>query len=268
MQNYHNNIYELFNIYREYLFDEKTIIFGLPSYEYLIYKEKIFYSTITENHNYLTVLSKKIKGLYSYYLALQKKGLCSSFFSYFNSEEECMTYIGGEDGIVSLGFDLFVNSFIEEIRNDRNYMKLLLDKKILVGNLSEYIFSYYNDSTYLLNENNSLIFKMKVFNMNQTHYRLNIIFQNIILPYINEERFLTEDAIEKSVANAYLNYCTIIIVYIILILIFFIFYWIPMIKNLNAEIYKTKKMLSIIPIQILVSQPNIKELLNLSINNE
>ena len=268
MQNYHNNIYELFNIYREYLFDEKTIIFGLPSYEYLIYKEKIFYSTITENHNYLTVLSKKIKGLYSYYLALQKKGLCSSFFSYFNSEEECMTYIGGEDGIVSLGFDLFVNSFIEEIRNARNYMKLLLDKKILVGNLSEYIFSYYNDSTYLLNENNSLIFKMKVFNMNQTHYRLNIIFQNIILPYINEERFLTEDAIEKSVANAYLNYCTIIIVYIILILIFFIFYWIPMIKNLNAEIYKTKKMLSIIPIQILVSQPNIKELLNLSINNE
>ena len=32
-----------------------------------------------------------------------------------------------------------INSFIEDIRNAREYMKLLLDKQVLVGNLSEFI---------------------------------------------------------------------------------------------------------------------------------
>ena len=33
---------------------------------------------------------------------------------------------------------------------------------------------------------------------------------------------------------------------------------------MDVEIYKTKNMLSIIPVKILASQPNIKKLLNIS----
>ena len=39
-----------------------------------------------------------------------------------------------------------------------------------------------------------------------------------------------------------------------------------MIKRMNITIYKTKKMLSIIPIHILASQENISGLLNLEID--
>jgi hypothetical protein len=37
-----------------------------------------------------------------------------------------------------------------------------------------------------------------------------------------------------------------------------------MIRRMNIEIYKTKNMLSILPLQILASQPNIRELLNIA----
>ena len=261
MQNYHNNILELFNAYREYLFDEKTIVYGLPSYDYLIKKEELFYLTNTENKNILTVLSKNIRGLYNNSLFIKEQGFCKNILSYFNSEKECLNYIGGENGIISLGFDLLINYFIEEIRNARNYMKLLLENNTFDETLPEII----SDDIYL---NPALIDRMKVFNMEQTHYRLNIIFQNIILQYINQERNLTLIAIEKSSDDCTFKYTILISVYVSLFLIIFLFYWIPMIKELNNEIYKTKKMLSIIPVQILASQPNIKELLNISTNSD
>ena len=40
MQNYHINVLYLYNGYREFLFDENSIIFGIPSNDYLIRQEK------------------------------------------------------------------------------------------------------------------------------------------------------------------------------------------------------------------------------------
>ena len=268
MENYHNNILELFNGFREYLYDENTIISGQTAYQFLIKKEKEFYISSTEDIKYLNTLSPYIKGLPACNSKLQEKGFCNLYISYFNSSKDCENYVGGKDGILSLGFHLIVNSFVEEIRNSRNYMKLLLDEDKVVGKLSEVIDIDSNDSTYQLDKNDTQIFRMKVFNMEQTHYGLNIIFHNIIMKYIDKERNMTMMAIENSISNGHLKYIIFIIVYIFLFLIIFIFYWIPMVKKMNIEVYKTKNMLSIIPVQILASQPNIKELLNISNNND
>jgi len=264
MQNYHNNIAELFNCYREFLFDENTKIYGKNVYDYLIEKEKEIYSTINFDANQLIYSSKYIPEL-DY--KILDKGYCELYVCYFKSKEECLNYMGGEKGILSLGFDLLINSFIEEIRNAREYMKLLLDKKVLVGNLSK-IDVLDDDTTYGLNNNDTLIFRMKVFNMEQTHARLNIIFINIILQNMNNERNITFKAIEKSVTNEHIKYILLIIAYIIIFLMIFFFYWLPLIKTLNLEIYKTKKMLTIIPLQILASHPNIRELLNISTKSD
>ena len=267
MQNYHNNIIELFNSYREYLFDENSIIFGLPVYDYLIQKEETFYSSNTENIYYLNSNSHNIKDLYENYIVLQEKGFCNSYSSYFSSSKQCEDFIGGKDGIISLGFHIMINYFVEKIRNARNYMNLLLDKKIVVGNLSKVIDASSNDSNYNLNNNDSLMFRMKVFNMDQTHFRLNIFFINIILQYIDEERNMTSSLIEKSINNSYKVYMIVLIIYVVIFLLIFFLYWLPMINSLNIEIYKTKNMLSIIPVQILACQPNIKELLDISTKN-
>lgn len=264
MQKYHNNILELFNGYREFLFDENVIIYGLAVYDYLIQAEKNIYSSNSEDIKYLIYFNEYIKGLNKNYLDIQQKGFCNYFESFFESKEGCENFIGDKNGIASLDFHLFINSFIEEIRNARDFMKLLLDKQVLVGNLSQLIEYKDNDSTYGIDKNRTLMFRMKVFNMEETHYRLNIIFFNIIYQYINQIRLITTNSIEAYVTNLHMTYILFILSYIFIFIFIFFFYWIPMIRNMDVEIYKTKNMLSIIPVKILASQPNIKKLLNIS----
>jgi hypothetical protein len=49
MQNYHNNILSLYNAYREFLFNENSTIFGIPSYEYLVKQENEIYISINDD---------------------------------------------------------------------------------------------------------------------------------------------------------------------------------------------------------------------------
>ena len=267
LQNYHNNIIELFNAYREYLFDENNIIAGLPAYKYLIQKEEIFYSFTTQNLIFLIKKNDELN-LSSNYIEFQKSGFCNSYISYFNNKEECEEFLGGEDGYINLGFFVIVSSFIEDIRNGRNYMKLLLNNKTLVGNLSNIINNNSNDTTYGLDKNQNLRFRMIVFNLENTHSRLNILFLNVILQYINRERNLTMNEIDTYMTNGHMKYIIFLIIYIFIFLLLFFFYWIPKIRNMNDEIYKTKNMLSIIPPKILASQPNIRQLLNIQTNDD
>ncbi len=231
MQDYHNNIIELFNGYREYLFDENTIIYGLPAYDYLLKKEEYFYLSNTE-----TVNVSYIPGLKNKYENLHLIGLCGYFITSFKSKDECEKFLGGENGIISFGSHILMNYFVEEIRNARNYMKQLLDNQILVGNLSEEIDINFNDTTFGLDKNETLQFRMTAFNLEQTHSRLNIIFLNVLLQYINQARNVTINTIDDSVNNGHLKYIIIMSIYILLFLIIFFYYWIPMIRRMNTEI--------------------------------
>ena len=267
LQNYHNNIIELFNTYREYLFDENNIKSGIPAYQYLIQKQDTFFSSSTENLIFLISNNNEIR-LSSNYIEFQKSGFCNSYISYFNNKEECEEFLGGEEGFINLGFFVIVSSFIEDIRNGKNYMKQLLDKKILVGNLSNLIDINSNDTTFGLDKNDTLKFRMFVFNSEKIHTRVNILFVNIIIQYINQERNITMKGIESFVVNGYKKYLFLVITYMLVFVVIFFFYWIPKINNMNVEIYTTKKMLSIIPPKILSSLPNIKKLLNISKSND
>jgi hypothetical protein len=269
MQHYHNNILSLYNAYREFLFNENSTIFGIPSYEYLVKQENEIYLSNNEDINYLTINNKYIQNLYNNYLELKEKGFCSMNITYyFESIEDCEEFMGGKDGIISLNFHILVNDFIEEIRMARNYIKILLNKKMIVGNLSNKTQLKLIENEYLdLINNKSVIFRMDLFNMNKTHFKLNLIFINIIQQYIYKEKNLTFDSIISSISNGHLIYIILIISHILIIILSVFFFWIPKIKYMNIEIYKAKNILSIIPIQILASLPDIKILLNLSSKN-
>ena len=51
------------------------------------------------------------------------------------------------------------------------------------------------------------------------------------------------------------------IVFLIVILIAFILFWIPFLNGLNYQIYKTKLMLMIIPLEILMKIKNVGKVL-------
>lgn len=63
----------------------------------------------------------------------------------------------------------------------------------------------------------------------------------------------------------------IFICFLIVLLIAFFLFWLPFLNNLNSQIYKTKLMLMIIPLEILMKIKNVGKVLQsqnfLSTNN-
>ena len=273
LQHYHNNILYLFNAYREFLFDENSIIFGMPSYEYLIEQESLLYSTCTEDIEYLTLQNDAIKNIHKNYLAINENTFCNDFIAeYFENQEECYNYIGGRDGIVAFGFHFLIHDFVEEIRMKRNYVKLLLEKEVIVGNFTDILniknYSIWNNKNLGLNDNKTLILRMSLFNMEKIHSRLNIIFMHIIMQYINSERNVSFYLVENNVNGGYGVYIIFILSHVFFIGLALSIFWVPKIKEINKEIYKAKNILAIIPVQILATLPNIKTLLNIPTNNQ
>ena len=273
LQNYHNNILFLFNVFREFLFDENFIISGISSYDYLIKQESELYSTCTEDIEYLSVMNDNIKSIYRNYLVVIENKFCNIFIAdYFENQEECYNYIGGRDGIIKFGFHFLIHDFVEEIRMKRNYIKLLLEKGVIVGNFSDILnlknYSKWTDQNLGIKNNKSLIFRMSLFNMEKTHSRLNIIFMHIIMQYINTERNMTYNLVEANVKGGYAIYIILILFHMFIIILISSIYLIPKVKEMNVEIYKAKNILTIIPVQILATLPNIRTLLNIPLNNQ
>jgi hypothetical protein len=53
----------------------------------------------------------------------------------------------------------------------------------------------------------------------------------------------------------------IFIVFLIVVLISFIIFWLPFLNGLNLQIYKTKLMLMIIPLEVLIKIKNVGKVL-------
>ena len=67
-----------------------------------------------------------------------------------------------------------------------------------------------------------------------------------------------EDEIIKII-NSQFNLATILFsVFVVVVIIIYIIVWIPILKGLDDEIIRTKKMLNIIPIQILDKIDSLK----------
>ena len=117
---------------------------------------------------------------------------------------------------------------------------------------------------YLDDENddtNNTIFRLELFNSEILHEKLNVIFFSIILPYIEKNAKPIYEDLNIDGAKSIIRILNISF-YVVIILLYFI-YFIPIIRFINIKIYKTKNMLSIIPLEILSSQNGVSELLNI-----
>ena len=103
-------------------------------------------------------------------------------------------------------------------------------------------------------------FKLDLFNNETLHSEMNLIFLNIFLPYIDENR--KGITVRLNIDGQKKYFLFYFIIYIILLIFIYILFLIPMLIYIKEFIYKTKNMLLLVPISILVSQKNIKSLLN------
>ena len=249
MQHYHNNILNLGNAFREFIFLNFTEMHNTPIYEYLGEAEKELYGTFIPDVIFMTDNCNVIKGLCDLYSDIQKTPYCSKETEKeLNDTNECNYYM---EVLTSLGFYNFISFFIEEIRIKKNYI-LLKDKEnhleqITFFNIDKFVnrtIDYYNEPGIQLDINNMLV--------------------NIIFPTISKEKNETAKLILREINSKPLIYSLILCIYFLIIILLDIFFWNPIIKGIKGLIYKTKNMLTIIPVEILEAQTNIKNLLGIS----
>jgi hypothetical protein len=159
--------------------------------------------------------------------------------------------------------------FIEEIRINRNLVKYLISQGILRGSLNDYDEGIWlkDETIPKVGENytGENIFRLDLYNNETIHAYLDLIFVNIILPYIDINRQIIMPHLSIDDKEIYLNVTSVF--YLIFIFLIYLIYLLLMIKSINIYIYKTKNMLTLIPLHILSSQHNIKKLLHLSNND-
>lgn len=272
LNKYQNDIMGIFNAYREFLFDENTIINGKISNDYIDDKINEMYSTKFDDNVIFNKYRKKIPGYLEKYNELKGDNPCLilRIDKYFHSEEECRSHM---HGISAYGISVVHTSMTEEIRIYKNMANTLLNNNKIRGNLTLYgssFWDYENITNELKNSikynNITIYYRLYLFNNSSYHKDLNVLFINLIYAFFKDERKITMDSINDAVKNKEITYIIFFACLLVVISLLFLIFWLPMIKRMNIAIYKTKKMLSIIPISILASQENINGLLNIEID--
>ena len=164
--------------------------------------------------------------------------------------------------ILNYDFTIVFTNFIQNIRNVKNIVIYKHETEYIYGDLIEYdidLWNTWDNKTYPKEGNKKSMFKLNLFNNDTLHSEMNLMFINILLPYIDENRkhILKRLSIE-GLGNKFLLSFFLFLISTFIINFFFL---LSMIRYLNNFIYKTKNMLLLIPMSILTSQSNIKSLL-------
>jgi hypothetical protein len=248
MQHLHNNILNLFIAFREFIFDSNSSMHNTNIIDYFLKTESELHYYFSKDIIYSAEHCIYVKGLCKVFKEIQKNQLCNSGEE-ISSIDICDYYI---EVITSLGFFNFISFWVEEIRIRKNYVLLLteLDKIIKLWND--------DDEMRIITVYNSL----------DIHPDVNYMFNFGILTFINQERNLTIEKMMETFKTINRDYVITMIIYFVLIVIFYIIYLNPIIDGIKILIYKTKNMLTIIPVEVLASQTNIKNILNISDLND
>ena len=68
-------------------------------------------------------------------------------------------------------------------------------------------------------------------------------------------------SIQSDFSNRTQRKIAIFIVFLIVVLVAFVVFWLPFLNGLNYQIYKTKLMLMIIPLEVLMKIKNVGKVL-------
>ena len=256
IQRKYNSIFELFNCYREYMFDPNSITSGYNSLDYLLIKDKEIFS-LNGNDTFLLETTYSLINQYEdIYKEFKKKNLCTwSTGNYFNNEDECLNFLEGQ---MNYGYEVVSFALHDLIFTGKNIIEYFMKENLdIVGNLSEFGKNSYDD----ILENQ--VFRLSLFNNKTIHCDLNVLFSQSLIPYITKLINDTSNFIIDSFENSDSKYYIFLVCYILFNIFIYLIIWIPFIKNMNSVIYNSKKILGIIPIHVLTTLVNIKKILNL-----
>ena len=240
---------KIYNAYREFIFDNISIISNLTPYDYLRNGEDEVYNLLYLSKMNTDSILKELMRVNETIIDIFNRDSCSfESIEYFNLTDECINNFGY---LSRFNLEKSVLYFIEQLRIEKNIVKYILFNYNVIGDLTEYnitkMINLYNENA----DNNKTIFRLDLFNNEKIHKNINFLYFNII----HENFELTKNIFSLFTINGKDSYfILLIILYTLSLCLFCLVFLFPMIKFLNKQIYKAKNILSIVPINVLLYQ--------------
>ena len=179
--------------------------------------------------------------------------------NFLNSSNECDSFA---DGSLTQGLSLTLYRFIDNFREVDGYMKM-----IRVGNITN-ITQLYNESDIFRNIQGLDKLHNNLLNLlNLPKQQENNELQNNYLKF--SLRYLMQNqlnSIKTSYSNTMNSRMILYVCFIILLFLIYLFFWLPIINQLNNNLFKIKRMLSVIPLEIIDSNRIIRENIQMYLN--
>ena len=251
-QHFQTVMIDLFVAYRQYIFDDSIIIYNMMPFDYLSTTLNKTYETVTSDTIFIKNFNKKYLFEGEVHELLTQSFCYYNYTNRFSSYEECKNELYF---LLNYDFTIIAANFLEALRKSKFVVKYLLSTGKIVGGLNDY-----DQNTWLKDErvpiigrNNTgnYIFRLDLYNDETVHGYLDLIFVNILLPYIDINRKHIIPYLTVNKRDYYLRLTTTF--YIIFVVLIFGFYLLLKIKFLNKHIYRTKILLRLIPLNILAS---------------
>lgn len=170
------------------------------------------------------------------------------------NKEQCN---GFADGSLTQGLSLTFYRYIDNFKTIEGYIGM-----IRAGNLTNLSKVYKGNSDDILmildnlNEKDNNLMNL----LNLPQQQENNILQNdylkLALRYLMEQQLET---VKNSYASTINSRLVLYVCLIVLLFIIYLFFWLPTINQMNTNLFKIKKMLVIIPLEIIESNRLIKE---------
>ena len=167
--------------------------------EYLINSEVNTHNSVVNSIKHASYFLNKYFDFDSEILSILNKDLCSFYLTdYYESHEECFKKY---EEFLKYDISFIFSNFFHNFRNMRNIAKYKHLTQYIYGNLSEYDLKLWE--TYVPTNEKPIMFKLELFNDETLHSEANLLFINIILPYIDAFR---KEVIKRISLKKYSNY--------------------------------------------------------------
>ena len=215
LSSFHGDVIDVFNTYREYLFDNQSSFAQKDLYEALVFKENEIFDKMNDNIIYISNFISQNIPLDEEMIIILSKHLCSYYITdYFNSPEECKQEF---TPTLKYDFNIIVINFLQNLKNGKNIVKFRQETEIIIGNDkydlgTNWSIPYIRENT----TNKEISFRLNFFNDEILHSKINIMFLNIFFSYFNESRLpiIKRLLLEGKDITFIFNICLIIILFI------------------------------------------------------
>ena len=264
----------IYTYIREYIFDENSFVNGTNIYKIIDKTVKLYTVDLQNNYYYL----KKYQYLYgknysNFRYSIYQNDICNYSKDYFDefypnrTDINCYSFL---DGGAKYGLDILHSNFFEELRTikaKRESYSVIWKKHNFSYNYTLFKTDQYeNLEKSIKNEAERVIyneFSPISILMSEKMKKLTVVFEYYLSPIYMQVIDSLNEVILTYIHNKKILLVGMCITYISLFILIYLLIWRTYVERLNTIIYQTKRMLAIIPKDILASLKSIGKLLDI-----